>query len=301
MRSISVVLPNYNGVGLLERNLPSLICALDGFEYEIIVVDDASSDESVSFVKVTYPEIIVVRHEKNKGFSGACNSGIFRSSKALICVSNTDVTFRQDYFQKIIPSIHGDVFAAKGRIRNETEEGTFLNFDTIARSHMKRGLWRFDKTVDDSETRDFSPELGGLFPLLGCCFVADGAKFKSLGGFDEIYSPFYWEDSDLPFRAMRAGYGLRYVPEAEVIHQVSATINRFRRKNFRKLISDRNKFLFTWRHMYSSRQWTSHLAFCTFSILARWLKLDWSYYLAIILALQKKFTRKGSEKISFID
>ena len=287
MRSVSVVLPNYNGAGLLRRNLPSLISALGGFDYEIIVVDDASSDESVSFVHATYPDVIVVQHEKNKGFSGACNSGSFRSTKELICVSNTDVTFRQDYFQKIVPHIHGDVFAAKGKIRNEMEDGTFLNFDTIARSHMKRGLWRFDKTVDDSETSNFSPKLGGFFPLLGCCFVAESSIFKHLGGFDEIYSPFYWEDSDLPFRAMEAGYELRYVPEAEVVHQVSATINRFRRKNFRKLISDRNKFIFAWRFMSGAKQWTEHLGFVSLSLLTRWIKLEWGYYLALMWALTR--------------
>lgn len=288
MKSVSVILPNFNGVGLLGKNLPSLIRALEGFEYEIIVVDDASTDGSVSFLQLSYPDIIVVQHKKNIGFSGTCNTGIFRSTKELICVSNTDVTFLQHYFQKIIPLLNEGIFAAKGKIRNETEDGTFLNFDTIARSHMKRGLWRFDKTVDDFETRNFSPKIGGLFPLLGCCFVADAVKIKELGGFDEIYSPFYWEDSDLPFRAMQAGYELRYVPEAEVTHQVSATINKFRRKYYRKLISDRNKFLFTWRHMYGYRQWMSHLVFCTFSVSIRWLKLDWSYYLAIFLALKEK-------------
>lgn len=283
--TISVVLPNYNGRHLLQRNLPSLAQALKDFESEIIVVDDASTDDSVAFLRERYPEVKVIEHEKNKGFSAACNSGIFAALNELICVSNTDVTFLPDYFEKTAPLITGNVFAAKGRIRNQTASGEFVNFDTTARSFMRRGLWRFDKTPYEEQTEGFSAELGGRFCLLGCCFVADAKKLKLMGGFDEIYSPFYWEDSDLPFKALRAGYDLRYVPEAAVLHEASATINRFRGKAHRKLISDRNKFIFTWRYTHSASRWVNHLTWQTASVLIRWMTLDWSYYIGLFWAL----------------
>jgi GT2 family glycosyltransferase len=288
VNSISVVLPNFNGRHLLEKNLPSLLTALKGFEYEIIVVDDASTDDSANFLQENYPEVILVQHSANKGFSAACNSGIFKASKTLICIANTDVTFLEEYFRRIVPEVKDNVFAAKGRIKNVTPSGVFVNFDTTARSFMKRGLWRFDKTSYEEQLSNFSSALGGRFCLLGCCFVADSQKLKLLGGFDEIYSPFYWEDSDLPFRAMRAGYDLRYVPEAEVIHETSATINRFRSRSRRKLVSDRNKFIFTWRYLHSAGQWTNHIAWQTASLFVRWLRLDWSYYASLAWALARK-------------
>ena len=66
--SISIVIPNYNGRDLLEKNIPSLLAALNNFDFEIIVVDDCSSDDSVQFLKDTYPNVIVIKSNKNQGF-----------------------------------------------------------------------------------------------------------------------------------------------------------------------------------------------------------------------------------------
>jgi GT2 family glycosyltransferase len=298
VKSISVVLPNYNGKLLLEKNLPSLIRALEKFTHEIIVVDDASTDQSVHFLTEQYPSVHVVQHQKNQGFSSACNTGIFRAKSDLICVANTDVTFLHDYFEKIVPAINKNVFAAKGRIRNVTSSGEFVNFDTTARSFMKRGLWRFDKTLYEKQLSGFSAELGGRFCLLGCCFVADAGKLKEISGYDEIFSPFYWEDSDLPFRAIRAGCDLRYVPEAEVIHEVSSTINRTRTASHRKLVSNRNKFIFTWRYLRGLKNWLIHIFSLIFFLLVRWLKLDYSYYFGFVSALYRTavFTRRDYKR-----
>lgn len=77
----SVVLPNYNGHHLLEKNQPSLHGALTetGPPYEIIVPDYCSTDDSVEYLKFDYPAIIIVRTPKNSGFSTACNTGIYRA------------------------------------------------------------------------------------------------------------------------------------------------------------------------------------------------------------------------------
>jgi len=296
VKRVSVVLPNYNGEELLRKNLPSLFCALNDFDYEILVVDDKSTDNSVKFLQQNYPQIVIIEHKENKGFSGACNSGIFSATKELTCIANTDVTFLPNYFKKIIPMITEGVFAAKGRITNVTAEGEFLNFDTTARSFLARGLWRFNKTPYEEQLEGFSAELGGRFCLLGCCFVADTEKLKKINGYDEIFSPFYWEDSDLPFRGIKAGYDLRYVPEAEVIHEANSTINRVTKIKNRRLISTRNKFIFTWRNLRGLRNWVNHLLLLILFLLIRWMKLDMHYYQGFLLALFRVATFKGIQR-----
>lgn len=87
MKSISVIIPNYNGEDLLKENLPSLYSALSTsgiMEYEVIVPDDASTDGSVAFLENNYPEIIIVKNKENKGFSGNVNTGIKISTMDLI-------------------------------------------------------------------------------------------------------------------------------------------------------------------------------------------------------------------------
>lgn len=301
MVEISVVLPNYNGKHLLQRNLPSLFKALVGYEYQVIVVDDASTDESVDFLLTEYPDIQVVEHLKNSGFSVTCNTGLQRAQGKYVCIANTDVEFCPDYFRNILPSLESGYFAAKGPIQNVTADGALLNVDLIAQSFMKRGFWRFNKRAVYAETDIFSPEAGGKFPLLGCCFVANTEKLKSLGGFDEIFSPYYWEDSDLSFRAMRAGERLAYVPQARVLHQLSSTINTYRSQWKRKLVSDRNKFIFTWRHMHGYEAWLSHIGYQLFYFPLRWIMLDWSYYAALIGAVFRVWSRKLAANDKLVD
>src|SRR5436190_15076638 len=98
--SISVVIPNYNGRDLLESNLPATYTALKiaNVDYEIIVSDDASTDDSVNFLKKKYPAIKIIENKTNRGFSPTINTGIFAATKDLVFALNSDVKITGDYF-----------------------------------------------------------------------------------------------------------------------------------------------------------------------------------------------------------
>lgn len=286
-QAISVVLPNYNGTGLLRRNLPSLIESLNatGVDHEIIVVDDCSADDSVAMLQAEFPQVRLVINEKNLGFSATCNRGIHAAVHPLLCIVNTDVTFTPDYFQKALPHFADPaMFAVKGAIinyRNNFDD--ILNTESTSLLYYKRGFLRFNQRVEP-KPETFTGKVGGQFVLLGCCFVCDREKMLELGGFDEIFSPFYWEDADLAIRALRRGYRLAYEPESEVYHQTSSTIASYRSNTRRRLISMRNKFLFSWRHLQGMGQWASHIGFTLLSLLTRWIILDWKFYWAFVAA-----------------
>jgi GT2 family glycosyltransferase len=286
---LSVVLPNYNGANLLRRNLPSIIAAAKGIATEIIVVDDASTDDSVAYLRSHYPDVIVLRNVRNLGFSETCNRGIRSATGKFVCVSNTDVTFKEDFFRVGLKAFDSEsIFAVKGDIFNQNSLGETVNIDTTTRLYQKRGLLRFD-TVITSANRDSKYGLDKSFVSLGCCFISRTEILKKLKGFDPVYSPFYWEDTDLTFRALQQGYRVVYQPEAVVYHQLSSTINKYRKKRYRKLVSDRNKFLFAWRFMAGRTQWTQHFVHVGFGIMTRWLILDWSFYGGLFWALWRRF------------
>ena len=289
--SISVVLPNFNGRNLLQKNLPSLITALGDFDYEIIIVDDCSSDDSVKFLKETYPEIKIICNEINLGFSATCNKGINTAKLKLLCIVNTDVTFTPDYFTNMIREFDDtSLFALKGDIINYNQSfDDVINIDRTTTLYYKRGFLRFD-TSNPLTQRTSLSGADDIFVALGCCFVCNREMMIKLHGFDEIYSPFYWEDSDLARRAMRSGYKLLYLPKSVVYHQASSTIANYRSNVQRHLVSDRNKFLFSWRHLDTKTFWTSHLPITALSLLVRWLTIDWKYYVAFYNALIRKLT-----------
>jgi GT2 family glycosyltransferase len=288
--SISIVLPNYNGRSLLEKNLPSLITAVEQYDHEIIVVDDKSSDDSVRFIEQNYPQITVIENKINQGFSSTCNKGIKIASKDLTCIANTDVTFTHNYFTNAMQCFTApDIFAVKGDIINYRENfDDVINIERTCLLYYKRGFLRFNHKVEPAHTFQGS-KLNTQFVLLGCCFVCRREPLQALKGFDEIYSPFYWEDSDLAQRALESGYKLMYSEDCKVYHQLSSTINTYRSKRHRLLVSNRNKFLFTWRHLSGFKNWLVHLIYTLLNLITRWIILDWKYYAALFRALFRYF------------
>ncbi|MDH5710387.1 MAG: glycosyltransferase family 2 protein [Gammaproteobacteria bacterium] len=288
-QAISVVLPNYNGRHLLEKNMPSLLQSLEGLEHEIIVVDDCSADDSVLFLHSTYPDIRLIQNETNLGFSSTCNKGIYAARLELLCVVNTDVTFTQDYFTKSIKEFDDSpLFAVKGDIINyDRSFEDVISIDRTTLLYYKRGFLRFDTRTPLTQ-RTLIQNNDAQFVGLGCCFVCNREMLLELGGFDEIYSPFYWEDCDLGRRAMEKGFKLLYLPDAKVYHQASSTIGSYRSNNLRRLVSNRNKFLFTWRNLDKKRLWLSHTPITVLNLLTRWIILDWKYYAAFFWAIQRR-------------
>ena len=287
--SISVILPNYNGRHLLEKNIPSLLEALNGLEHEIIVIDDCSPDDSVQFLEKSYPQIKVIKSEINSGFSATCNKGIHAAALDLLCIVNTDVTFTVDYFTNLLAEFEDpSLFAVKGDIVNydKTVEDA-INIDRTTLIYYKRGFLRFD-TNRPLTSRTLISSNDTQLVFLGCCFVCDRKMMLQLNGFDEIYSPFYWEDADLAQRALDCGLKLLYLPESRVYHQASSTIGNYRSYTLRRLVSNRNKFLFSWAHLGVRKIWLSHIPITVFNLLFRWLVLDWKYYAAFFWALARK-------------
>ncbi|MDH5324066.1 MAG: glycosyltransferase family 2 protein [Gammaproteobacteria bacterium] len=286
---ISVILPNYNGKPLLQENLPSLFKALELSDaaYEVIVVDDCSQDDSVVFLEQDYPTIQVIRSQQNSGFSHTCNTGIQAAKFDFSCIVNTDVTFETTYFQKALPYFQNNqVFAVKGSIINyKGSKDQVLNIENNARLFYKRGFLRLDRNKQRDKT-DFDIQ----FSLLGCCFICRTDILKQLKGYDEIFSPYYWEDSDLPLRAIALGYEVIYASECIVYHKISSTIASHASDRKRQLISRRNKFLFTWKHLQGHKRWCQHILVVTMFVAFRWLILDWKFYTSLIMALQRKIS-----------
>mgnify|MGYP006190582323 FL=1 len=100
-KSISVILPNFNGKDLLEEFIPSIIEALhfSNLEYEFIVIDDHSTDNSVAYLQQQFPSINIIENKNNKGFSYSCNKGIEKATKDLVFLVNSDVKLSINYFE----------------------------------------------------------------------------------------------------------------------------------------------------------------------------------------------------------
>src|SRR3990167_2573571 len=99
-KKVSVIIPNYNGEELLSHNLPKVIKYCKGCE--IIVVDDASNDNSVKLIKKSYRNIKLIKNSKNLGFARSINMGVESASGDLVLLLNTDVSPRKNFLKNAL-------------------------------------------------------------------------------------------------------------------------------------------------------------------------------------------------------
>lgn len=294
-KSISVVIPNYNGRQLIERNLPTVYEALtaSNIEYEIIIVDDVSTDDSVSFIKANFPFVILLTNEINQGFSPTINKGIHHATKDLVFALNTDVELTREYFFLLIRYFDDeDVFGVSGR--------TIGLQDEVIQEAAKFPRQRASKKIDPcnffiEEPNDF--KVPTLY-LSGANALIDRKKLIQLNGFDEIYAPFYYEDLDLSIRAWQVGWKCYYEHGAICRHPVSATIKKYHVKKKVWIISHRNKLILHAIHLRLFSKWIWNIKVYA-TLLVRGLLFDWKYHSAFFLFLKKNQQIKASIRANY--
>ncbi len=276
---VSIVIPNYNGQKLLERNLPSVIEAAQNHNdaTEIIVVDDASTDGSREFLQSAYPDVRLLTNEVNRGFADTITKGIEASSSPLLFLLNTDVipekgslailaeNFRQDNLFAVSPLIYDE----KGNI----------NPYSCNRPVFKKGRLSFTKESDD-----FYHEIsrkGECYPIFYATAgnsMFSKEKFLVLGGFDDLFRPFYCEDIDLGWMAWRRGWRSMLDPRASVIHFTHGSIaSRYKRRYVRR-INKRNNMIMLWKNLFPTHLfWKYCLKHILFGFFYRTLSFQLHY------------------------
>lgn len=256
-KGISVVIPNYNGEVLLPQILPHAYEALKstGLLYEIIVSDDCSTDGSTALLEKEYPEIRLIKSSVNKGFSPTINKGIFAAQYDLILLLNSDVKLTPDYFKHQLAYFDDKgTFGVMGRIIGWDDEviqdgGKYPSFHGVKIKTSGNYIPEEPKEGD----RLYSMYLSGANALVS------REKIMQLGGFDELFAPFYVEDVELSLRAWRIGWKCFYEHNAVCRHKTSVTIKSKSSKTQIRKIYYRNKMLLHALHLQGGKLLLWHL------------------------------------------
>ncbi len=186
------IVPNFNGRHHLERCLPTLL-ATEGCRITILVIDDASTDDSVSFVRHRFPDVYVAPNEGRKGFAGASNTGIRQALAAgaqAIAVCNSDTRLHPQWLALSWP-----VLTAPGRTG-------LVGFVEVNPMHEEKFL-SFDPGVGIEPAR----RVPGV---PGCLMLFSSACLRNVGLFDEDFY-LYGEDNDMFLRLGHAAWDIRQV------------------------------------------------------------------------------------------
>jgi GT2 family glycosyltransferase len=214
----SVIIANYNGL----RHLPVVLGALrtQSFtDFEVIVVDDASSDGSVALIERDFPEVRVIVNRANAGFAASCNTGAAASYGRFIVLLNSDTEPAPEWLAALARTIVANPNAAavaSKLLLFDRRHILHAAGDSLGRNGLpaNRGVWQEDRGQFDGSTR--------VFGACGGAAAWRREAWQALGGFDESFW-MYLEDLDLSFRARLAGAEIVLAPDARVYHHLSAT------------------------------------------------------------------------------
>lgn len=277
---VSIVIPNWNGKRLLKRNLPKVFKACQEWAktgWEIIVADDASTDDSVAFLKENYPQIKVVVHKKNQRFAAACNSGVKAATGKIVVLLNNDVSPELGFLKPLIRHFKDPEVFAVGCKEKDIKDGEIV--------HSGRGLGEFKRGFLVHWRAKDQNKADTLWATAGSMAV-DREKWLNLGGMDTLFRPAYWEDIDLSWRARKKGWRVLFEPRSIVNHQHETTnILAFGKKQM-KVYAYKNQFLFVWKNA-SLGLLIQHLIWLPYHLVKATFSGDWLFWKGFLKALRQ--------------
>ncbi|MDO8532147.1 MAG: glycosyltransferase [Dehalococcoidia bacterium] len=235
-RTCAILVLNYNGRPLLEENIPGVVAAARyaGARHDVIVVDNASSDDSVAFVQAKFPDVKVMRMAQNRRLF-SYNDAVRACSHDYVILLNNDIRVQPDFIPPLLEGLNDPtVFATTPKVVSDNPAEACME---PCPGVFHRGLLGTGRTGQP----------GGSGPTLmahGGAAAYDREKFLLLGGYDITYWPEYYQDIALSYLAWMRGYKILFEPRSVVFHPGGATLNKMYSDGARRRIRERGAVIF---------------------------------------------------------
>jgi GT2 family glycosyltransferase len=235
---VSVIVLNWNGREYLAECFDSLL-ALDypADQLELLMVDNGSQDDSVSFIRASYPSVKIIRNETNLGFAGGNNIGAQAAQGEYVAFLNNDAVVYPDWLSKLIEAVRSDpeVVCVGSRIMN-------LNGDRVEFGGSRINFlgYGYQEGYDRTQVADFTTTRPVIFACGGAMLIRR-AVFLEAGGFDEDYFAYY-EDVDLGWRLWVLGHKVLYAGTSVALHKHHGTAEKLPDAS-RRVLLERNALL----------------------------------------------------------
>lgn len=309
--NISIIIPNYNGEKVLTKNLPYVLQAVKEYKkgsIEIVIPNDPSTDKSkeviAEFISSLKGSAVVGKtvdnsRKEESGFSKNVNRGVALATGDILVLLNNDVRPHLNFLEGLLVHFDDEKVFAVGCMDESIEDGK-----TVLRGRGV-GYWHkgfvFHKAGSLDETNTF--------------WVSGGSSairrklWNRLGGLDVLFNPFYWEDIDLSYRALKSGYKLIFEKKSVVVHEHEEGVikTKFKPKFVQKTVY-RNQFFFVWKNITDRKLLISHVFWLPYHFITAMKRRDWVFFQGFFLALlqlnrvqdsryraKKTFMRKDSE------
>lgn len=228
MFSVAVVILNWNGKNLLQEFLPSVINSLPDYA-ELIIADNASSDDSVAFIKQHYPQLQVIKNEFNGGFAKGYNDALKNLEHEYLVLLNSDIETPQGWIEPVIEFMQANpqAGAAMPKIKQQVKK-THFEYAGAAGGYIDYLGYPFCRGRIFEELEKDEQQYNGIatvFWATGACMFVRNKIYKKLGGFDEFFFA-HMEEIDLCWRIQRLGFSIHAIGKSEVYHVGGGTLNK---------------------------------------------------------------------------
>jgi N-acetylglucosaminyl-diphospho-decaprenol L-rhamnosyltransferase len=256
MPELSIIIINYRSADFTRKCLQSIRANAREMALEIIVIDNASHDECGQIVRTEFPEVVFIQSEENLGFAGANNLGAARSQGRFLLFLNPDTEVQGTALQSLFHALESTPDAAMvgGRLLNSdlsvqttsiTAFPSIINqtfgAESLRRRFPKSALWGMRALFEDHA------EPVSVDAISGACMMIRREVFAAVQGFTSEYF-MYAEDLDLCLKVSQAGWKVRYVPDAVVVHHGGQSSSSRPESNYAAIMIRESMAQFMKRH-----------------------------------------------------
>ena len=254
---LSIIIVNWNTREILDECLRSVYASQTSKQFDLWVVDNASSDGSVQMLQDKYPQVQLISNKVNVGFAQANNQAIDKSSGDYVMLLNPDTVVERDVVENLVNFLNEnpDVGAVGPRLLNP--DGT-LQISAYPRPTLVREFWRLFhldclKNLGEYPMSEWSPtEIRDVDVLMGACFLIRRKVLSQVGLLDEDFF-MYSEEVDLCARIQNYGWRISWVPMVEVIHLGGQSTQQIQQEMFLQLYQ--GKIQYFRKHHTSLEVW----------------------------------------------
>lgn len=226
---LSVIIVNRNGGDLLERCVQSVFDFTHAVHFEVIVVDNGSTDGSPERIQTRFPAVRLLRNPSNNGFARAVNLALKTAQGRVISLLNNDALSREGSLDRMVRCLdehpHAGICGAQLLNEDGSRQNSYDNFPSLATELLNKSLLRRLFPRRFPSKRQVHREPFEVESVIGACLAVRRDVIDQIGPLDEDYFVFV-EETDWCWRARKAGLSVVHVPDVEVVHLQGQTKRR---------------------------------------------------------------------------
>lgn len=253
MTKLAIVILNWNGRKFLEQFLPTLVGFLPDYA-EIVVADNASTDDSVVFLKTSYPSIRLIENANNEGFAKGYNLALRQVEAQYYCLLNSDIEVTDHWIEPIVEMMdanekvaavqpkllsyhHRDMFEYAGAAGGFIDKYGYPFCRGRVFSNVEKDLGQYDTEMD-------------IFWATGAALFVRSDVYHTMGGLDDDFFA-HMEEIDFCWRLKNAGYKIKYCPQSVVYHIGGGTLPK--NNSYKTYLNFRNNLFLLLKNLPEER------------------------------------------------